>query len=238
MIRIRAFTAPEDPLACEHFIAGHRKILEIYYGIIKITSDSNEWVNDPHCIVIVAEDPETKTIYGGARLQVVSGKYLLPIESALSKYDPTIHDVVRHEFINGGTSEVCGLWNSKEIAGMGIGSHILSIIGVAVSFQIGIKSIFVLCAPSTVRMSRSMGTQVVTTLGNNGTFYYPKDNFIATVMRLDDVNDLQYADPKVAEKIHFLKDNNNCIVEERGPKGTFMVEYDIKIKNWIRPVAQ
>lgn len=235
MIRVRAFKAPDDPAVCEKFIVGHRKILEIYYGIIKITSDTNDWVNDPHCIVIVAEDTETHTIYGGARLQVASNDYTLPIESALMKYDATIRTVIRNEFENGGTSEVCGLWNSKEVAGMGIGSHILSIIAVAVAYQIDIKSIFVLCAPSTVRMSRSMGTRTVTTLGNNGTFYYPKDNFIATVMRLDDIHDLQYADPKVAEKIRYLKEHNHCIYEERGPKGAFHVEYDLKINGWTRP---
>ncbi len=236
MIRVRAFKAPEDPEACEKFVAGHRKILEIYYGIIKITSDNNEWIHDPHCIVIVAEDSETHTIYGGARLQVVSKEYSLPIEAALTKYDPRIREVVQYEFKNGGTSEVCGLWNSKEVAGMGIGSYILSLVAVAISYQIDIKSIFVLCAPSTVRVSRAMGTQIVTSLGNNGTFYYPKDNFIATVMRLNDIHDLQYADKKVAEKILFLKDNTNCVYEEKGPKGSFQVEYNIKIQGWEPPL--
>ncbi len=229
MIRVRAFRAPQDPEACEKFIAGHRKILEIYYGIIKITSDSNEWVNDPHCIVIVAEDAETKNIYGGARLQMSSEEYALPIENAIQKYDPSVVAFVKRERENGGTAEVCGLWNSKEIAGMGIGSHILSMVGVAVAYQLKIKSIFVLCAPATVRVSAAMGTKVVTELGENGTFYYPKDNFIATVMKLDDINDLSSANARVAAKISDLKNNTNCIREERGPKGVFNALYDIKI---------
>ncbi|MFV0607029.1 MAG: hypothetical protein ACK5NK_14435 [Niabella sp.] len=229
MIRIRAFRAPEKPDICEKFIAGHRKILEIYYGIIKITSDNNQWVNDPNCIVIVAEDTETNIIYGGARLQISSPQYALPIEDAVKKYDPNVVSLVKYERENGGTSEVCGLWNSKEIAGMGIGSHILSMVGVAISFQVNIKSIFVLCAPSTVRVSKMMGTKIVTSIGNNGTFYYPKDDFIATAMKLDDVNDLSSADPRVAEKILFIKNNMNCVCDERGPKGTYQALYDIQI---------
>ncbi len=229
MIRIRAFRAPQDPVACDKFIAGHRKILEIYYGIINITSDTNEWVTDPDCIIIVAEDTETNTIYGGARLQVVNGKHPLPIESAIMKYDPGIVSLVKHEHEHGGTSEVCGLWNSKEVAGMGIGSHILSLVGVAVSYQLGIKSIFVLCAPSTIKVSKSMGTKIVTSLGKNGTFYYPKDNFIATVMKLDDVNDLSTADENIASKIIHLKNNPDCIYQEKGPKGLYDALYDIKI---------
>ena len=229
MIRIRAFRAPSDPIACEKFIAGHRKILEIYYGIIKITSDSHEWVDDPNCIVIVAEDTETNNIYGGARLQIASDKYSLPIENAIKKYDPNVASFIKHEQDNGGTAEVCGLWNSKEIAGMGIGSHILSMVGVAISFQVNIKSIFVLCAPSTVRVSAAMGTKIVTSLGKNGTFYYPKDNFIATVMKLDDIHDLSSANKNVAAKILDLKENTYCIREEHGPKGHYEALYDIKI---------
>jgi len=229
MIRIRAFRAPQDPATCKKFITGHRKILEIYYGIIKITSDSNEWVDDPCSIVIVAEDTETNNIFGGARLQMSSEKYALPIEKAIQKYDPNVSILVKNERENGGTSEVCGLWNSKEIAGMGIGSHILSMVGVAVSYQLNIKSIFVLCAPSTVRVSAAMGTKIVTSLGKNGTFYYPKDNFIATVMKLDDVNDLSSANPKVASKILDLKNNPRCIREEQGPKGIFKALYEINI---------
>ena len=229
MIRIRAFRAPKDTEVCEKFITGHRKILEIYYGIIKITSDSNEWINDPNCIVIVAEDTVTNVVLGGARLQVSNENYPLPIEKAIEKYDKNVISFVKKERDNGGTSEVCGLWNSKEIAGMGIGSHILSLVAVAVSYQIPVKSIFVLCAPSTVKVSQSMGTKLVSSLGKAGTFYYPKDNFIATVMKLDDVNDLGSANQKVASKILDLRDNVYCIRDERGPKGTYQALYDINI---------
>src|SRR5690606_10831013 len=115
MIQIRTFKAPDDPEACEKFIVGHKKLLEIF-GITKITSNRQDWVDDENTIVILVEDKETKTVYGGARLQIVSGKYPLPIEIALGKYDAAIHEMVNADFRTSGASELCGLWNSREVA--------------------------------------------------------------------------------------------------------------------------
>ena len=229
MIRIRTFRAPDDPEACEKFIAGHRAILEMYYGIIKISSDNNEWVSDPNTIVMVAEHTDTNRVYGGARVQVVGGKYPLPIETAIKKYDPNIVNMIESDYKNGGTSEICGLWNSKEVAGMGIGSRILSMVGIAIANQLDVKSMYVLCAPATVRMAYSMGLELVDTLGKKGTFYYPKDNFIATVMKLFDIHDLSKAKEKERSEILLLRNNTHQIVTETGPKGQYEVEYAINV---------
>lgn len=235
MIRIRAFRAPDDASTCEKFIMGHRNILEIYYGVIKITSDNNYWVDDPHTIVLVAEDTETNRVYGGARVQVFNGKHQLPIESAISKYDPDIFSMIQSDFEAGGTCEICGLWNSKEVAGMGIGSRILSLVGISITNQLNVNSMYVLCAPATVRMAYNMGLQLVDSLGNNGKFYYPKDNFVATVMKLFDIHDLSRAKEKEKNDILFLREQQNVTLWESGPKGKYEVLYDIKISNWNPP---
>lgn len=39
-----------------------------------------------------------------------------------------------------------------------------------------------LCAPTTVKMAKSMGCDVITELGEEGRFYYPKIDLIATAM--------------------------------------------------------
>lgn len=231
-VRIRAFRAVDDPETCNKFIVGHRRILEIYYGIIKITSDGNEWVKDPYTVVVVAEDPETKIVYGGARVQVYDGRIPLPIEEAINKYDAGVKNIVWKDYERGGTCEICGLWNSKEIAGMGIGSHILSRVGISISSQLGVESIFVLCAPSTVKMGRRNGFIVEKSLGNQGLFFYPKDDFIATVMRLVDIRDFSLADPEEVKKIMLLRSALEVIAPEKGPKGGFEVEYDLEVKNW------
>ena len=230
MIQIRTFIAPDDKAACEKFIVGHRKLLEIF-GITKITSNRQDWVDDENTVVILVEDTETKTVYGGARLQIATGQYELPIEIALGKYDPQIYDMVQGDRERGGTCELCGLWNSREVAGMGIGSYILARIGAVVADQLPVKSIFVLCAPITVKMGKRVGAVVEAGLGDSGLFYYPKDDLIATAMRLRDIYDLQHADATEQEKILSLRGNNHQILSERGPRGTFEVEYNLEIPN-------
>lgn len=236
MIRIRAFRAANEPETCEKFIAGHRSILEMYYGIIKVTSDNNNWINDPFCIVIVAEDSETFRVLGGARLQIATGFDILPIEAALSKYDKKIHQLISDSNIAGLTSEVCGLWNSKEIAGMGIGSHILVRVCIAIAPFVNVKSIFALCAPATVRISTQKGFAIVKDIGNNGTFFYPKDNFIATAMKLHDANDLTKLEENEKTIIYSLRNNLNFFSTEKGPKGVFEVEYQLDVKNCHEPL--
>lgn len=228
MIQIRTFRAPDDPQACEKFIVGHQKLLEIF-GISKITSNRQDWVDDPNTTVILVEDKDSQIVYGGARLQVATGQYQLPIEIALGGYDEKIFSMVEGDKLTGGTCELCGLWNSREVAGMGIGSYILARVGAAISTQLPVQSIFVLCAPITVRMGKRVGAVVETSLGEEGLFYYPHDDLIATAMRLRDIRDLSHADKSEQEKIISLREQPHQILEERGPKGTFLVEYNLLI---------
>lgn len=230
MIHIRTFRAPDDPEACEKFLAGHRTLLEIF-GIVQITSNRQDWMEDEDTIVILVEDKESKRVFGGARLQMATGHYQLPIEIALGKYDSNIYSMVADSRNNGGTSELCGLWNSREIAGMGVGSYILSRVGAAIASQLPISSIFVLCAPITVKMGRRVGAVVETSLGNNGLFYYPKDDLIATAMQLRNIYDLGTADPVEKTKILSLRQNPHQLIEEKGPRGVYAIEYNLAIPN-------
>ena len=56
MIKIRAFRAVDDYEACMKFIEGHRRLLEIHFGVAKVTSTSNDWVHSENTIVIIVED--------------------------------------------------------------------------------------------------------------------------------------------------------------------------------------
>src|SRR6516225_9828387 len=120
MIRIRAFRAIDEKDTCEKFVEGHMKILKVF-EITMITSANISWVTDPYTYVIVAESMETGKVLGGARIQIAGGKLQLPLERAIHDLDNRIHDYIK-QYIPDGTGELCGLWNSREIAGLGIGS--------------------------------------------------------------------------------------------------------------------
>ena len=225
-INVRAFVAPDDPEACMRFYEGHSKLLEIHFGIAKITSGNIDWLQHRNTIVVIVEDETGTKTYGGARVQVADGVLPLPIETAIGKYDPNIYSYVRK-----GSAEICGMWNSKEVAGMGIGSLILCRVCVALMPQLPVDNVHVLCAPITTRMGKRVGAVVDKSLGNEGTFYYPKDDFIATAMIIDDIHGLPNADPSEQELIHILRENPIQHRQEKGPKGIFDVNYQLEVPN-------
>ncbi|WP_246121026.1 MULTISPECIES: hypothetical protein [Chitinophaga] len=206
------------------FYTGHLKLLEIYFGIAQVTSGSADWMQHENTIVIIVEDETRTKTYGGARVQVADGKLPLPIETAIGKYDPRIYS-----YIKKGSAEICGMWNSKEVAGMGIGSQVLARVGVVLGAQLPIDTYHVLCAPITARVGKRVGFIIDESLGNNGTFFYPKDDFLATAMVITDPFSLPHADPKEKLLISDLRENPMQTKIEVGPKGSYDVNYSLKI---------
>ena len=113
----------------------------------------------------------------------------LPIEDAVGFMDDRIYQMVE-ERTDAGTGELAGLWNSWEIAGLGIGSMQLGTACVAYSDLLGLTTLFGLCAPATYRNTLRGGFRVIKEIGNNGKFYYPKEDMTATALLIDDVKNL------------------------------------------------
>ncbi len=229
---IKAFKAIDDTDACSKYVEGHINVLKSF-GITMITSANTEWFDDPNTYVITIQQVDnSEIICGGARVQVVSDKFELPIEKALAKFDPNIHHLINKLSING-TGELCGLWNSREVAGLGLGARYLGWIGIAISTQLKLNTLFALCAPATVKSSVKMGFLVETSLGNNGTFYYPKEDLIATAALVNDVPTLSTAGIEERNKILDMRDNPIQNKIEFGPRGQKMeLRYNLKIKHY------
>ncbi len=228
-IRIRAFRATDDPDTCQKFIEGHRTVLE-NHGITKVTSSNNEWAKSNAVFVVVVETLDGEKLYGGSRVHAADGKTPLPIESATEDMDPKINEVVAHHAQNG-TGELCGLWNSREVAGLGVGSLFASRAAVVIASQIGLNTMFSLCSPATVRFNQWIGSQVLKSVGNEGTFYYPKIDLLATAVFLDDAISLNNAHPSEREKMLHLRDHLNCVITEQSPfkKVEVNVHYDLVV---------
>lgn len=229
VVRLRAFRAIDDPRSCELFVEGHRRVLTSI-GVEKVTSSNNEWMNNPAAFVMIVESLDREHIYGGARIHVAGGTEPLPIEQATGSLDPSIYDMV-WDYAQKGTGEGCGLWNSREIAGYGIGSIFLTRVGVAMSTQIGLDSLFGLCAPYTVKMAQSVGYEIEEGVGNKGTFYYPKLDLVATVLILRDLKNLSAADEENKQAIMSLRENLQGVRIEELRKKKIEIHYDIEIPN-------
>jgi hypothetical protein len=228
-VRLRAFRAIDDPEACERFIEGHTHVLTSI-GVTKVTSSKNEWMHNPAAFVLIVESLDGKKVYGGARVHAAGGTQPLPIEEATGSLDPAIYDLV-WKYAQEGTGELCGLWNSREIAGYGVGSIFLSRACVAIATQIGLKTLFALCAPYTVNMGINSGYVIETSIGNEGTFYYPKLDLIATTMILKDADMLSLAIDDERNAVFGLRQYLNIVKNEVLRKKEIEIHYQLEIPN-------
>lgn len=226
----KAFRAIDDPEACVRFIEGHRKVLEIY-GITMITSNKALWINHKNTYVILVESKEDGRAVGGARVQIADDELLLPMEDAVGVVDKNVFKFVKgyKEFP---TAELCGLWNSREIAGYGIGSFFLIRAAIALAGgQLKVKTLLALCAPATVKMCSKAGFAIEKSLGNDGFFNYPKLDLVATAMIIKDINNLEDATEDNRSFIETLLQNPQLQKIEKGVKGEIVVEYDMLLNN-------
>ena len=227
-VSFRVFRAIDEPESCLRFIEGHRKVLEIF-GITMITSNKASWTTHKNTFVILVESLADGRPLGGARLQIVDSELALPVEEAVGKVDDKIHAVVKEHAEKAATGEVCGLWNSREIAGYGIGSAYLTRAVIALARRLNVKTLFALCAPATVKTAEKAGFLIERSLGDNGFFNYPKLDLVATAMVIADTADLSKATAENSAFIEAIEANPVQNRIEKGPKGEISVEYDLSL---------
>jgi hypothetical protein len=230
-VRIRAFRAVDDLESSLRYVEGHRRLLDVF-GVKEVTSATNEWVYNPAVFAILVESLDGSKIYGGARVHAAGGNQPLPIEGATGKIDKNIYKMVEELSVNG-TGELCGLWNSREVAGLGIGAYFATRAGAVISAMIGLDSMFALCASYTVKFAMKLGSTIVTELGKNGTFYYPKQDLLATVVLLRDAKILSKADAEDQVIMQNLRKNPRQVINEINPirHNQINIHYELDIKN-------
>ncbi len=226
-VKFKAFRAVDEPELCEKFMEGHRRVLEIY-DIAMVTSNKALWTTHKNTYVILVESAEDGRAMGGARVQIADNVLPLPIEEAVGKVDKAIHAVI-NEHKQNLTGEVCGLWNSREIAGYGIGSIFLTRAVITVAYHRGVHSLFALCAPATVSVAQRAGFIIEHSLGNKGFFNYPKIHLVATAMFIQDLKELKHARPNDRLQIRDLIAKQNQAREEIGPKGKIHIDYQLEL---------
>lgn len=214
----KAFRAIDNRADCMRFIEGHTHVLELF-GITQITSAKIDWVLNPDVYVVLVSEHENGPALGGGRIHVANRKNPLPIEDAVGSMDERIFSMVE-ERTDEGTGEFCALWNSWEIAGLGIGSIYLGRIFIAMAHRLGLKTLFGLCAPATYRNSLRVGFRVLTEIGINGKFYYPKEQLTATSLIIEDIQNLPLAVEEEKKEIFSLRDNQTYETNINSNKGT------------------
>lgn len=230
MFTFNAFRAVDEPDICDMFIEGHANVLR-EYGVTKVTSSNNEWKFNPYVFVVTVHEESTGKVVSGLRIHISHPQFPLPLEGAISQVDSNIVELVKSYREAGGTGEIGGLWNSRAISGFGIGALFLSRTSLVIAEQLNVPSLFALCAEYTLKPTLQKGFEIEEKIGNNGTFFYPKLDLVATLAVLKDVKNLPLA---LKEERDYIIDLRKNLVSERveeTPKGKIEITYNLKIKN-------
>jgi hypothetical protein len=229
MIVIRAFRAIDEPETCLNYAREHRRVLE-GFNLGNISTNKNSWAYDPNTYVIIALSEKTGNMLGGIRIQIADKLNPLPVEEAVKDFDPKIVQLVANYRENGGTAELCGLWNSREEAPqMGI-TLMLVLAGLSISNQLPITSIFTIVASYTLKIALQVGYKIEKSVGNNGEFIYPNSNFIARVLIMNP-NTLEHTYQNYKQRILYLRENPVVNNIEKTTKGDeILVKYYLTIK--------
>lgn len=223
--RIIAYRAIDHNDLNQKFIEGHARVL-IDYGVTNITSYKHSWTDNPSVYCVIAID-ETEEVVGGVRFHIADGKSYLPLEVALKDLDIKIHAFVKALGFNK-TGELCGLWNAKKVAGMGI-SLLLTQAGISISNQIDVEFLLGICADYTLPLFQSVGFEVDYSMGNKGEFPYPTEKYITRVIGILNAKSLNKASNENKEKILYLRKNPIIEIKEQGKKSIFLVQYQLII---------
>jgi hypothetical protein len=226
-VKVRIVKAIDDVEATEKYIYGHHKVLESY-GITKVTSADRSWALNPQVYLILFESMDDFRVLGGGRIQLRTENFPLPFETAIKDIDPKVIPYMA-DFKDYEVAEYCGLWNSREVAGYGIGSIYLVRVGIAILPQLRLKKLFGLSSPVTLSISKSVGYEVIKSLGDNGSFYYPKEGLIATALEIVDIENLPYATDTEREYIFDLRYKMNFNMVESGPRGKMELQFELQI---------
>lgn len=228
MFQIRAFRAIDETSMCSDYISGHIQVLKDY-GIENITSNNNTWVTNSNMYCFIAKDASDELI-GGIRIQVADGIVPLPVEDAVGKMDSKIFNLVKGYAINGGVGELCGLWNSRKVKGIGI-SVILIRAAISAINQLKFHTLTGICAEYSLEMFQNVGFVINIDLGNNGKFVYPNENYIARVVGILNSTTLEAASVYDKERMLSLRETPIQKRIEKGPKEEFTVNYNLIVKN-------
>jgi hypothetical protein len=227
--RIVAFRAIDKPDLCDKFIEGHRRVLS-GIGVHKLTSSRDEWASNRASFVVLVESLDGQKVLGGARLQAADGITRLPLEEATGYMDAKVYDLI-YDYSLEGVAEVCGLWNSAEVSGMGIGSIFLIRSALAMSNQIGLKAMFALCSPFTTRIAGNYGFLTEESIGNKGTFYYPKLDLLATLTVQKDAEGLSNASDLEKDRIMDLRKTPVQLTMELARRKIVEIDYSLMLEH-------
>ncbi len=223
-IRIRSFKALNDFESCLKFQEGHLDVLRSFG--FQVSSSKEDWMSSEFVHVILVESEDGKKVYGGARIEEANKGRILPVQSAISYLDENINGFVEQR-AQKKFGELCGLWNSVAVAGLGIGSvySIRSALALAIILQY--DQILALCSVHSFKMASNFGFGLIKEIGDNGILYYEGAKQNAHITIQESLQTLENSHEDEKSKIFSLANLPHQIVEESRNKVNLTIEYNL-----------
>ncbi|MDE0870793.1 MAG: hypothetical protein OSA37_02615 [Flavobacteriales bacterium] len=231
---VRVFRADQYPDRCHALVDGHQAVLSAY-GIQKLATFNRDWIGNPRVLVVAAighgngVDGKSERILGGARMHLARTVDELPLMEAIGSQDSNLSQFMQ-PYVEEGAYELGGMWNSIEMAGMGVEATLLIKAAMATLTMVSGRHLFALTSPVTRRMQAPLGFLTETGVGDDGYFTYPTQKLRATIARYTFPEQLEQARPEVRDLLEGIwQDPEGMIHRVQGPKGELKLQFKIEV---------
>ena len=231
---VHVFRADQHADICHELVDGHQAVLQAY-GIKKLTTFNRDWIGNPNVIVIAAlgqgtgVDSRSRRVLGGARMHGVQTVDQLPLMKAIGGQDPQLGGHMER-YVEEGAFELGGMWNSIEMAGMGVEATFLIQAAMATLTMVGGRHLFALTSPVTRRMQKPLAFFTEEGIGDDGYFTYPTPKLRATIARYTFPEQLEDAQPEVRALLEGIwQDPEGMVHQVHGPKGELNLKFRLEV---------
>lgn len=225
---LKILRASEDVVLCQAMVEGHKRVLHAY-GIKNISSFNTDWFGRDDVILIVAMSADGNKILAGTRLQSGDNPEDFPLYQAVGHMDEGLKPWLSN-LVKDGTMELNGMWNSIELAGMGLGVEWMVQSAMASMSILDLRNILALTSPVTRKMRDKMGWSIKDQFGDDGYFKYPNDKLLASIEQFVFPDDLPKSQKDVRVFLEELwADPTGYVMNIKGPKGKLKVRFNISV---------
>lgn len=209
-------------------VDGHQAVLAAY-GIKELKTFNRDWIGNPEVQVIAALSTKTGKVLGGARMYRANTADDLPLYQAVQDQDPKLREFL-NPYIAEGAYEIGGLWNSLELAGMGVEALFLVQAAIAALPMLNARHLFALTSPVTRRMQGAIGFQIENEVGAGGYFTYPTDKLRANLARFTFPDHVNAASADVKHLLQEIwQDPEGYVHRVDGPKGQLQLAFEMHV---------
>lgn len=218
--------ASDDFELCREFVNGHRQLLAI--NDVDLGPIDTSWFSSSRVYLLIVKRAQNKEILGGAKLVVFDGIDNLPLLKLLQDDYPELLNYMK-VYSDKGLVEISGLWNSRSVAGLGLGSEQLIRTSIAICGLLEIETVVTFCSPFVTRFAELYGFVPLAKFGNNGSIPFPDDRWMSTINILEDPEKMSLADIEEKNIIFELRSYPNQTRNFRSRGKDLKIKFELQL---------